>query len=50
MKTDMKEVHLKREEERDPEVEMMMRRRWTKEVNKLVMRWFYQSNPTGRGY
>ena len=23
--------------ERDPEVEMMVRRRWTKEVNKLVM-------------
>ena len=48
MKTDTKEVHLKREEERDPEVEMMMM--WTKEVNKLVMRWFYQSNPIGRGY
>ena len=43
-------MHVEREEERDPEVEMMVRRRWTKEVNKLVMRCFYQSDPTRRGY
>ena len=40
---------MERGEERDPEVEMMVRIRWTKEVNKLVMRCFYQSNPTRRG-
>ena len=38
------------EEERDSEKDKMMRRRWTKEVNKLVMRWFCQSDPTRRGY
>ena len=50
MNTDKKMVHVKRKEERDPEVEMMVRRRWRKEVNKLVMRCFYQSNPTRRAY
>ena len=40
-KTDKKLVHVEREEERDPEVKMVMRRSWTKEVNKLVMRCFY---------
>ena len=49
-KTDNKVVHVEREGERDPEVEMMVRRRWTKEENKLVMRFFYQSDPTRRGY
>ena len=49
-KTDKKVVHVERKEERDSEVEMMVKRRWTKEVNKLVMRWFYQSDPTRRGY
>ena len=49
-KTDSKVVHVEREEERDPEVEMMVRRRWTKEENKLVMRCFYQRDPTRRGY
>ena len=43
-KTDKKVVHAEREEERNPEVEMMVK--WTKKVNKLVMRCFYQSNPT----
>ena len=38
------------EEERDSQKEKMMRKRWTKEVNKLVMRWFCQSDPTRRGY
>ena len=47
-KTDKKVVHAEREEERNPEVEMMVK--WTKNVNKLVMRCFYQSNPTRRGY
>ena len=28
----------------------MMARRWTKEENKLVMRCFYQSDSTRRGY
>ena len=28
----------------------MVRRRWTKEENKLVMGCFYQSDPTRRGY
>ena len=49
-----KGVHVEREEERDPEVEMMVRGRWkktkAKEENKLVMRCFYQSDPTRRGY
>ena len=49
-KTDNKVVHVEREEKRDPEVEMMMRRRWTNDVNKLVMRCFYQSDSTRRGY
>ena len=49
-KTDNKIVHVEREEKRDPEVEMMMRRRWTNDVNKLVMRCFYQSDSTRRGY
>ena len=50
MKTDNKVVHVEREEERDPEVGLMVRRRWTKEVNKLMMRCSYQSDSTGRGY
>ena len=50
MKTDNKAVHVEREEERDPEVEIKVRRRWTKEENKLVMRCFYQINPTRREY
>ena len=50
MKTDKKVVHVEKEEERDLEVKMMVRRRRTKEVNKLVMRCFYQSDPTRRGY
>ena len=50
MKTDNKVVHVERKEERDPEVETMVRRRWTEEENKLVMRYFYQSDPTRRGY
>ena len=37
------------EEERDLEVETMVRRRWSKDENKLVMRCFYQSDPTRRG-
>ena len=48
MKTD-KVVYVEREEERHPGVEMIVRR-CTKEINKLVMRCFYQSNPTRRGY
>ena len=48
-KTDKKVVHVERKEERDPEAEMV-RRKWTKEVSKLVMRCFYQSDPTRRGY
>ena len=48
-KTDKEVVHAEREVERDPAVEMMVRR-WTKEINKLVMKCFYQSNPTRRGY
>ena len=35
---------------KDPEFEMMVGRRWAKEVNKLMMRCFYQSDPTRRGY
>ena len=49
-KTDNIVVHVEKEEERDAAVEMMVRRRWTKEENKLVMRCFYQSDPTRRGY
>ena len=49
-KTDNRVVHVEREEERDPEVEMMVRRRRTMEENKLVMRCFYQGDPTRRGY
>ena len=41
---------MEREEESDHEVEMMVRRRWTKEVSKLVMRCFYKSDPTRTGY
>ena len=48
-KTDKKVVHVEREEDRDPEVEMMVRR-WTKEENELVMRCFYQNDPTRREY
>ena len=48
-KTDNKVVHVEREEERDPEAEMIVRRRWTKEENKLI-RCFYRSDPTRRGY
>ena len=47
-KVDIKVAHVEREEERDPEVEMIVRRRWTKEENKLVMRCFYQNDPTRR--
>ena len=50
MKTDDKVVHVGREEERDPGVEMMVRRRRTKEENKMVMRCFYQSDSTRRRY
>ena len=49
-KTNNKVVHVEREEERDPEAEMMVRRRWTKEENKLMIRCFYRSDPTRRGY
>ena len=49
MNTNNKVVHVEREQERDPEVEIIVRR-WTKEENKLVIRCFYQSNPTRRGY
>ena len=49
-KTDNKVVQVEREEERDPEAEMMVRRRWTKEENKLMIRCFYRSDPTRRGY
>ena len=49
-KTENKVVHVEREEERDREVKMMVRRRLTKEVRKLVMRCFYQRDPTRRGY
>ena len=48
-KADKKVVHVEREEERDPGVEMMVRRRWTNEVNELVMRCFYQDDLTRRG-
>ena len=49
-KTDYEIVHVEREEERDPEVEMMVKRRWTKEKNKPVMRCVYQNNPARIGY
>ena len=49
MKTDKKAVHVEKEEQRHPEVEMMVRR-WTKKVNKLEMRCFYQSDSTRRRY
>ena len=48
-KTDKEVVQVEREEERDPEAEIIGRRR-TKKLNKLVMRCFYQSDPTRRGY
>ena len=50
LKTDKKVVHVEREEVRYPEIEMMVRKRCPKEVNKLVMRLFYQSDPTRRGH
>ena len=50
MRTDNKVVHVEREEVRDTEVEMMVRGRWTKEENKLVMRCFYESDSTRRRY
>ena len=49
MKTDNKEMHAEQEEERDPEVEIMVRR-CIKEENRLVIRCFYQSDSTRRGY
>ena len=49
-KTDNKVEQVEREEESDHEVEMMVSRRWTKEVSKLVMRCFYKSDPTRTGY
>ena len=42
-KTGKKVVDVEREEERDPGVEMMVRKRWAKEVNKPVMRCLHQS-------
>ena len=36
---------MEKEEERDPEIEMMVRSWWTKEVNKLLMRCFWQRDP-----
>ena len=36
--TNNKVVHVEREEVRDPEVDMLIRRRQTKEANKLVMK------------
>ena len=50
MKTDKKAVHVERDEERDSEVKMMVRRTWAKEVIKLVMRCFYQNDPTRGRY
>ena len=50
MKTYNKVVHVEKEEERDPEFPMMVRRRWTKDENKMVLRCFYQSDPTSGGY
>ena len=49
-RTYKKVVNMESEEERDPEVEMMVKRRWKRKVNKLVIRCFYQSDPTIRGY
>ena len=43
-KTNSKVVHMEREKERDPDPEV--RKRWTKEEKKLVMRCFYQNDPT----
>ena len=43
-KTGKKAVQVEREEERDPEVEMMVRKRRTKEENIPVMRCLHQSN------
>ena len=50
MKTDNKGVHVEREEKRDPEVEIMVRRRRAKEENKLLMRCLQQGDPIRRGY
>ena len=50
VKTDKKVVQVEREAGRDLEVEMMVRRKWTKEVDKLIMICFHQSDPTRRGY
>ena len=50
MKTDNKGVHVEREEKRDPETEIMVRRRRAKEENKLLMRYFQQGDPIRRGY
>ena len=49
-KSDKKVMHVEREEKKDSEVEIMVSARWKKEVNKLVMGCFYQSDPTRRGY
>ena len=49
-KTDKKVKLAEREEERDLEIEMIVRRMLKKEVSKLEMRCFYKSNPTTRGY
>ena len=49
-KTDKGVVHVEREEVRNPEFELMVMRRWAKEVSKLVIRCFYQIDPTRRGY
>ena len=49
LKTDKKVVHVEKEEVRYPEIEMMVRKRCPKKVNKLVMRLFYQSDPTRKG-
>ena len=46
MKTDNKVVHMEKEEVRDPEVEMMVRQK----RKKMVMRYFYESDPTRRKY
>ena len=45
-----KTVHAEREKERDPEVEMMVRKWWTKRVNQIIMGYFYRSDPTTREY
>ena len=49
-KIDNKVMLVEREGERDPEVKMMVRTRWTKEENKLVMRYFYHIDSSGRQY